>query len=145
MNSTAAAVIVIVFAALALAMMAGIAGYTLGRAFATDDAKKASKTTDERLNETLVVLKSDTLVVSQLLSFTQERAFDYRRIAEDALAYLPDGLRKDILGRELKTTDKKMCSRASRLKTTERSLRRADARLKIARRIGSTLIETLKY
>ena len=108
MNSTAAAVIVIVFAALALAMMAGIAGYTLGRAFATDDAKKASKTTDERLNETLVVLKSDTLVVSQLLSFTQERAFDYRRIAEDALAYLPDGLRKDILGRELKTTDKKM-------------------------------------
>ena len=108
MNSTAAAVIVIVFAALALAMMAGIAGYTLGRAFATDDAKNASKTTDERLNETLVVLKSDTLVVSQLLSFTQERAFDYRRIAEDALAYLPDGLRKDILGRELKTTDKKM-------------------------------------
>ena len=108
MNSTAAAVIVIVFAALALAMMAGIAGYPLGRAFATDDAKKASKTTDERLNETLVVLKSDTLVVSQLLSFTQERAFDYRRIAEDALAYLPDGLRKDILGRELKTTDKKM-------------------------------------
>lgn len=108
MNSTAAAVIVIVFAALALAMMAGIAGYTLGRAFATDDAKKASKTTDERLNETLVVLKSDTLVVSQLLSFTQERAFDYRRIAEDTLAYLPDGLRKDILGRELKTTDKKM-------------------------------------
>ena len=108
MNSTAAAVIVIVFAALALAMMAGIAGYTLGRAFATDDAKKASKTTDERLNETLVVLKSGTLVVSQLLSFTQERAFDYRRIAEDALAYLPDGLRKDILGRELKTTDKKM-------------------------------------
>ena len=37
MNSTAAAVIVIIIAALVLACMAGIAGYTLGRARATDN------------------------------------------------------------------------------------------------------------
>lgn len=108
MNATAAAVTLIIVASLILAVMAGIAGFALGRARATDDAKKNYEKDDERLHGTLLGLRSDTVVVSQLLSFTQERAFDYRRIAEDALAYLPDGLRKDILGRELKTTDKKM-------------------------------------
>lgn len=107
MNATAVAVIVIVFAALILAVMAGISGYVVGRAFATDDDKKH----DERLHGTLVEVRSDTVVVSQLLSFTQERAFDYRRIAEDALAYLPEGPRKDILNREFKTTDRKMMTK----------------------------------
>lgn len=45
MNTTAAAVIVIIIAALILAVMAGITGYTLGRARAADDTKKASEAT----------------------------------------------------------------------------------------------------
>ena len=103
--STAAAIIA--FAVLVLVAMAGVAGYVLGRARAAEDAKKA-KRSDERLHVTLVGLKSDTVMVSQLLSFTQECAFDYRRVAEEAIAYLPSGTRKGILERELKTTDKKM-------------------------------------
>ena len=87
--------------------MAGISGFIIGRAFATDDANKH----DERLHGTLIGLKNDTLVVSKLLSFTQERSFDYRRIAEDALAGMPDGARKDILNREFKIADRKMMTK----------------------------------
>ena len=111
MNTTAAAVIVIIIAALILAVMAGIGGYVLGRTFATDAAKK----TDERLHRTLVGLKDDTLVVSKLLLFTQDRAFDYRRIAEQSVAHLPDGTRKNVLMRELQATDKKMMAKVVKI------------------------------
>ena len=105
MNITAVTIVII--AVIALVVMTGVSGYTLGRARAAEDAKKA-KRSDERLHVTLVGLKSDAVMVSQLLSFTQECAFDYRRVAEEAIAYLPSGTRKGILERELKTTDKKM-------------------------------------
>ena len=104
------AVTIVIIAVVVLVIMAGIGGYVVGRAFATDATRKASEA-DGRLHGTLVEVRSDTVVVSQLLSFTQERAFDYRRIAEDALAYLPEGPRKDILNREFRTTDKKMMTK----------------------------------
>ncbi|MFC2369676.1 MAG: hypothetical protein ACFNMB_00400 [Candidatus Saccharimonas sp.] len=90
MNATAAAVTLIIVASLILAVMAGIAGFTLGRACATDAAKKASKTTDERLNETLVYCKDKSLIVSSLLSFETEQAEQYRVIALDAITAIPD-------------------------------------------------------
>ena len=60
MNTTAAAVIVIIIAALILAVMAGITGYTLGRARAADDTKKASEA-DSRLNGDARLLQSQSL------------------------------------------------------------------------------------
>ena len=107
---TTAAVTIIVLAVFTLVVMTGIGGYTVGRAHAADAAKKASEA-DSRLNETLVGLKCDTLVVSRLLLFTQDRAFDYRRVAEEALANFPNGLRRSILEEEFKTNDKKMMAK----------------------------------
>ena len=43
MNATAAAVTLIIVTSLILAVMAGIAGFTLGRARATDDTAKDRK------------------------------------------------------------------------------------------------------
>ena len=89
MNATAAAVTLIIVASLILAVMAGIAGFTLGRARATDDTKKASEA-DSRLNETLVYCKDKTLIVSALLSFETELAEEYRVVALDAITAIPD-------------------------------------------------------
>ena len=89
MNATAAAVIVIIVVSLILAVMAGIAGFTLGRARATDAAAKAAKK-DERLNETLVYCKDRVIMASGLLSFETEQAERYRTIALDAIAAIHD-------------------------------------------------------
>ena len=54
-------------------------------------------------------------MVSKLLLFTQDRAFDYRRIAEQSVAYLPDGTRKNVLMRELQATDKKVMAKVVKI------------------------------
>ena len=106
-NTTAAAVIVIIIAALILAVMAGITGYTLGRARAADDTKKASEA-DSRLNETLVYCRARVSIVSDLLSFETELAEAYRAVALDAIAAIPEG---DPRKRVYKTSFEKADSR----------------------------------
>ncbi|MBB1563443.1 hypothetical protein HG436_003510 [Candidatus Saccharibacteria bacterium] len=98
MNATAAAVIIIIVAAHVLAVMAGIGGYTLGRARAAEDTKKT--------DETLVYCRDKTLVVSSLLTFETEQAERYREIARQAVKALPSkDIRKLLLERELREAD----------------------------------------
>lgn len=86
----AIAVCIIIFAVLVLAAMSAVGGYTLGRTRAADDAKKAEKRSNVRLHETLVYCKDRVSIVSALLSFETELAEQYRTIAIDAIAAIPD-------------------------------------------------------
>lgn len=116
MNTTAVAVTLIVFFALVLAMMAGIAGYTLGRARATDAAKKASEA-DSRLNETLLYCKGRTEIIAGLLSFETEQSERYRDIARRAVEALPSkDLRKLLLECELQKADNVLQAKIAEVK-----------------------------
>lgn len=116
MNSTAAAVIVIVVAAFVLAIMAGIAGYTLGRARATDDTAKAAKK-DERLHETLTYCKDRVNIVSGLLSFETEQTERYRAIALDAIAAIHDAdPRKRVFKTSFEEADNRLRSKLKEVK-----------------------------
>ena len=113
MNSTAAAVIVIIIAALILAVMAGIAGFTLGRALTGAAKIKA----DESLNETLVVCKKKTVTVCGLLGFQTEQTERYRDIARQAVEALPgDNSRKHPLERKLQEADACLQSKLKEVK-----------------------------
>lgn len=106
MSSTAAAVIVIVFAALALAMMAGIGGYTVGRVRATEATTKKTLEADERLHGTLVYCRDRIITVSGLLAFETEQTERYRDIARQAVEALPSkDIQRLLLERKLREAD----------------------------------------
>ena len=107
MNTTAAAVIVIIIAALILAVMAGITGYTLGRARAAHATNNAAEAAT-RLNETRVYCTAPVSIVSDLLGFETELAEAYRAVALDAIAAIPEG---DPRKRVYKTSFEKADSR----------------------------------
>ena len=107
MNATAAAVTLIIVTSLILAVMAGIAGFTLGRARATDDTAKAAKS-GESIELALDDLKSGVLYQFNLLIFTLDQAFEYRKIASRAIAEMPADHHKVDLERELQEIDAKM-------------------------------------
>ncbi len=113
MNTTAAAVIVIIIAALVLAVMAGIGGYTLGRAH-TDAAKAKS---DERLNRTLVYCKEKTIRISELLRFQLEQTERYNKIARRAVELLPsDNIQTPLLERKLQEADSLLSAKLAEIK-----------------------------
>lgn len=114
MNTTAAAVIVIIIAALILAVMAGIGGYVVGRAHATDDTAKAAKS-GESTELALDDLKSGVLYQSNLLIFTLNQAFEYREIASRAIAEMPADHHNVDLERELQEIDAKMSEKVTEI------------------------------
>ncbi|WP_164997958.1 family 78 glycoside hydrolase catalytic domain, partial [Candidatus Nanosynsacchari sp. TM7_ANC_38.39_G1_1] len=85
MSATAATIVIIVFAALTLAIMAGIGGYVLGRAHAADATTKK----DENLYKVLVGCREKTTAVCGLLEFETEQTERYRCIAQRAVEALP--------------------------------------------------------
>ena len=112
----AIAVSIIIFAVLTLAIMTGIGGYVLGRASAADDAKMAKKKEEESLHEALLGLKADTILVSDVLLFTQSRSFDYRAVAIKAVAALSDDdALKETLEREFQNIDKKIQDKVAKV------------------------------
>ena len=115
MNATATAVTLIIFAALILACMAGIGDYVIGRVRATDDAKMAKKQEEESLHEALLGLKADTILVSDVLLFTQSRSFDYRAVAIKAVEALSDDALKETLEREFQNIDKKIQDKVAKV------------------------------
>ncbi len=118
MNSTALAVIIIVFGAFALATMAGVSGFTVGRARVADATANETKKKDEGLNETLVDLKVDVLFMSGLLIFTQSRSFDYREVALEAIEILSaDDPRKGDLKHKLQDIDKKVQDKVTEIES----------------------------
>ena len=119
MNATATAVIVIVIAAFVLSVMAGVSGYIVGRAHA-NDAKMAKKKEEESLHETLLGLKADTILVSDVLLFTQSRSFDYRTVAIKAVAALSDDALKETLERELQNIDKKIQDKVAKVEEVKK-------------------------
>ena len=109
MNTTAAAVIVIIIAALVLAVMAGIGGYTLGRARAAED--------DERLHKTLVDCKEKTIRISELLRFQLEQTERYNKIARRAVELLPsDNIQTPLLERKLQEADSLLSAKLAEIK-----------------------------
>ena len=114
MNSTAAAVIVIIIAALILAVMAGIAGYTLGRARAAEATKEA----DQRLYGVLIACKEDTTTVCSLLDFQVEQTERYRNIARRAIKVLPgDNSQRYPLERKLQEADNRLKNKLEEVKS----------------------------
>ena len=112
----AIAVSIIIFAVLTLAIMTGIGGYVLGRTSAADDAKMAKKKEEESLHEALLGLKADTILVSDVLLFTQSRSFDYRAVAIKAVAALSDDdALKETLEREFQNIDKKIQDKVAKV------------------------------
>jgi len=114
MNATAAAVTLIIVTSLILAVMAGIAGFTLGRARATDDTAKAAKS-GESIELALDDLKSGVLYQFNLLIFTLDQAFEYRKIASRAIAEMPADHHKVDLERELQEIDAKMSEKVTEI------------------------------
>ncbi|MBB1566218.1 hypothetical protein HG431_000315 [Candidatus Saccharibacteria bacterium] len=113
MNATATAVIVIVIAAFVLAVMAGVGGYTVGRARAANDAKKA----DERLHKTLVDCKDKTIRISELLRFQLEQTERYNKIARRAVELLPsDNIQTPLLERKLQEADSLLSAKLAEIK-----------------------------
>lgn len=118
MNSTALAVIIIIFAAFVLVTMAGVSGFTFGRARATDNAAKKTIKKDERLHEALLDLKADTILLSDILLFTQSRSFDYRQIALEAIEIMStDDPRKENLERKLQDIDGKVQKKVTEIES----------------------------
>lgn len=118
MNSTAAAVIVIIIVAFVLAIMAGIMGYTVGRARAANDAKMAKKREEESLHEALLDLKADAILLSDTLFFTQSRSFDYRAVAIEAIEILStNDTRKEDLKRKLQDIDGKVQKKVTEIES----------------------------
>lgn len=101
MNSTALAVIIVIFGAFTLATMAGVSGFTFGRASATDNAEKKTKA-----ESALVGLRADILFTSKLLNFNVEQLDRYRKIAREAIAGMPDGSQKEALNQQMKEADR---------------------------------------
>ena len=85
------AVSIIIFAVLTLAIMAGIGGYVLGRARATEATTKKTLEADERLHGTLVYCRDRIITVSGLLAFETEQTERYRLVALEAIAAIPEG------------------------------------------------------
>ena len=98
----AAAVTIVIIAVVVLVCMAGIAGYTLGRARAAEATKEA----DQRLYGVLIACKEDTITVCSLLDFQVEQTERYRNIARRAVEALPGkNVQNILLERKLREAD----------------------------------------
>lgn len=102
MNSTAAAVTVIIIVSFFLAIMAGIAGYAFGRAH----AGATNVTAEENMSKTLLDCKRKIIIISSLFEFQIRQTEMYADIARQAVEALPDGdSQKTLLERNLQKTD----------------------------------------